>query len=402
MNASLEGIPPKDALATFAQEAPSTRVSWQERTRLRDYALVVLIALASRGVIFLVAAASRFGAAEDGRLASGNLTSLFVSWDSAWYLRIVAYGYDAPTLTDYLSGTAPHAFFPVFPLLIRSMMMLTGLDAATSGAWLATALFVAGLCLIYAYVLELGLPSETGIMTVLLLCCAPHSFVFAAAYPESTFVALLAAAMLALRKRRYALAGIAAALLSGTRPNGVLAVVFILAWALRHEGWDAVLRPWRAPGPMLAAALAPLGLVAYWWFCYLTTGDAFAQKTAVLHGWYWSMDWPWTNIARHLAGTATDVFWAAGSLLYFAASLTLLRYRMWEEFAYCFASFLLAWSIVMAPSLIRYAVVLFPIHIGLARAVAGRPLLGAALASAFAMLNGFLVVAFVSGWRIAV
>jgi hypothetical protein len=153
---------------------------------------------------------------------------------------------------------------------------------------------------------------------------------------------------------------------------------------------------------MLTLVLAPLGLIAYWWFCYLTTGDAFAQKTAVTHGWYWAVDWPWQNLLRHLQGSSTDRFWALGSLLYFAASLLLLRYRMFEEFAYCLASFLLVWSNVQPASLVRYVIVLFPIFVVLARASAGRPLLLATIAGGFAAINGLLTVAFVLQWRIAV
>lgn len=369
---------------------------------VRDYTLVVLIALSSRALVLLLAAASRFGHTQDGRLRSADLASLFVGWDSGWYLRIVATGYDTVSMPDFLLGTAPHAFFPVYPMLVRAVGMLTGLDPATSGVLLSTTLFVVALCLVHDYVVELGLPRATGLATVLLICCAPHSFVFSAVYAESAFLALLVAAMLALRQRRYVLAGVAAALLSGTRPNGVLIVVFMLAWALRTSGWRTLLRPWTDPGPMLAVVLAPLGLVAYWWFCFLTTGDAFAQRTTVTHGWYWAADWPWANLARHLQGSSMDRFWAWGSLLYFGASLLLLRLRMFEEFAFCLASFLLVWSIVMPPSLIRYAVVLFPIFIGLAQVTAGRPLLLAMAAGGFAAVNAFLLVAFVLQWRIAV
>jgi di/tricarboxylate transporter len=75
---------------------------------------------------------------------------------------------------------------------------------------------------------------------------------------------------------------------------------------------------------------------------------------------------------------------------------------MVAEFALCCTSFLLFWINVLPASMIRYAVVLFPIFVGLARACAGRPLLLAAVAAGFATINGLLTVAFVMGWRIAV
>jgi hypothetical protein len=208
--------------------------------------------------------------------------------------------------------------------------------------------------------------------------------------------------MLALRKRHYLWAGIAAEVLSATRPNGVLFVFFALVWTWRSAGLASLAKPWNSAGSWLTVALAPLGLVAYWWFCLLTTGDAFAQKSTIADGWGWAASWPWANFARHFAGVAVTRFLAWGSLLYFAASLLLLRMRMYEEFAYCLASFVLLWSNVMPASLLRYAVVLFPIFIGLAASTIKRPLLFAALAAGLAGVNAFLTVAFVMSWPVAV
>jgi hypothetical protein len=379
-----------------------TSISTPSQPRHRDYALVVLIALASRALTLLIAAAARFGSAPDGRLGSSDLASLLVNWDSGWYLRIIRTGYATLDLPGDLAGAMPHAYFPVFPLAVRAFAAATALDPVVAGVLLASLFFVGATCLVYAYARDLALSRETALAAVLLLCCAPHSFVFSALYAESTFLFLLAGAMLALRQRRFVLAGLMAALLSGTRPNGVLFVVFALGWTLRSAGWRALAMPWTHPWPALTIVLAPLGLVAYWWFCYLTTGDAFAQRTAVMHGWYWAADWPWQNLLRHLGGSSTDRFWAAGSLLYFAASLLLLRYRMFEEFAYCLASFLLVWSIVQPASLLRYGVVLFPIFVALARACAGRPLLLAMVAAGCAAINGLLAAGFALGWRLAV
>lgn len=370
--------------------------------RLRDYAIVTLIALASRALCVLIGAGSQFGATLDGRLPVTDLLSLFVRWDAGWYLRIVATGYEASTWPQEQLGATPHAFFPGYPLLIRGTVAVTGLEPAAAGIAISTLLFVLALFLVYEYARDLRLHRDTAIAATLLIACAPHSFVFSSIYTESTFLFLLVAAMLALRRQQYLWAGIAAALLSGVRPNGIVFVVFALAWTLRTAGWRPLVLPWTAPGPMLTIVLAPLGLVAYWWFCYATTGDAFAQATSIAHGWGWEFGWPWTNVGRYLRGSASERFWAWGSLLYFAGSLLLLRFRMYEEFAFCLACFLLYWVNVLPQSLLRYALVLFPIFIALAHASAQRPLLLAALAACFAGINGFLMVGFALQWRIAV
>ena len=72
------------------------------------------------------------------------------------------------------------------------------------------------------------------------------------------------------------------------------------------------------------------------------------------------------------------------------------------RFAFCLACFLLYWINVLPQSLVRYALVLFPIFIALAHATAQRPLRLAALAACFAALNGYLMVGFALQWRIAV
>jgi hypothetical protein len=369
--------------------------------RLRDYALIAGIALGSRALCLVIGAAALFGANPEGRLPTRDLLSILVRWDAGWYLRIVESGYDTWSPADQ-PGATTYAFFPVYPLLIRATVTMTRLEPATAGVLLSTVLFVLALFLIHEYVRELRLPREAGLAAILLLCCAPQSFVFSSVYTESTFLFLLAAAMLALRRRRYLWAGVAAALLSGVRPNGIVFVVFALAWTLRDAGWRPLLRPWTEPGPMLTIVLAPLGLVAFWWYCFATTGDAFAQATSIAHGWGWAADWPWTNLRHHLRGNSTERFWAWGSLLYFGASLLLLRFRLYEEFAFCLACFLLFWTSVLPNSLVRYALVLFPVFIALGRATAGRPLALASLAGGLAALNGFLMVAFAQQWRISI
>jgi len=386
---------------SVAARASPTLQGAPDRRRLADFALIAAIALGSRALCLLIGAAALFGSNPDGRMPTRDLWSIFARWDGGWYLTIVGGGYDTTSPTDQ-PGATSYAFFPVYPLLIRATMALTRLDPVAAGILLSTVLFVVALFVIHEYVRDLGLPREVGLATVVLICCAPHSFVFSSIYAESTYLLLLAGAMLALRRRSYLWAGVIAALLSGVRPNGIVFVVFALAWTLRNAGWRPLLQPWTDPGPMLTIVLAPLGLVAFWWYCFVTTGDAFAQATSIAHGWGWAPDWPWANLLHHLRGHSTERFWAWGSLLYFAASLLLIRFRHYEEFAFCLACFLLYWTSVLPNSLIRYALVLFPIFIGIARATAGRPLALASVAGGLASVNGLLMVAFALHWRISI
>ncbi|MET0762178.1 MAG: mannosyltransferase family protein, partial [Thermoleophilaceae bacterium] len=127
------------------------------------------VAWTTRAAVFLVAifAALSFGPASGG-LARENelkfdepeLTHAFADpllaplarWDAAWYLRIADSGY---------GDSAPRAaFFPLYPLLVRSLATLGGGSEAAlllASYVVAFAAFVAALTLLYRLVaLELG------------------------------------------------------------------------------------------------------------------------------------------------------------------------------------------------------------------------------------------------------
>lgn len=370
-------------------------------SRIGDHARIIAVALGSRAVLLLIGALTLASQSEDRRMHVDHLLSLFVRWDAAWYLGIATEGYTTDFPADH-PGATRYAYFPLYPLLIRGAAMATGLAAAPASVLLSTLLFVLALCLVHEYALAIGMRRDVGLASAVLLAFAPQSFVFSSAYSESTFLALLVGAMLALRQERYVVAGVLAALLSAVRPNGVVFVAFAAAWIWQRFGWRALLMPWRAPGPHLALVMAPLGLVGYWWFAFATTGDAFAQATSIAHGWGWRGNWPWFNLARHIGAPTIDRFWAWGSIGYFVASLWLLRYRLFAEFALCATGFLLNWISVLPNSLVRYALVYFPIFIALSRATAGHAPSQAALAATLALVNGMLMVAFTLQWIVSI
>jgi hypothetical protein len=226
-----------------------------------------------------------------------------------------------------------------------------------------------------------------------LLCFIPQSFVFSAVYTESLFLLLLAAAMYHLRCGQFLMAGLAAALLSAVRANGVLFLVFALAWILREHGPGLLWRPWDNPKVFVPVLLAPLGVFAFWTFSYWLSGDAFAQATSIAHGWGWRPVFFIDNLLVHLSGGATSRFWAVSSIVVFACSLLLLRLRLYEEFFLCGAVMLLLWSGQIPNSLLRYSIVLFPAWIALAWHLEGRAVTTAAVFGALSSINGFLMTA---------
>ena len=210
---------------------------------------------------------------------------------------------------------------------------------------------------------------------------------------ESTFLLLLVVAMYYLRSGRYLIAGIAAALLSATRAPGIFFALFALVFVLRNDGWRSILLPWRTPERLLPLLLAPLGLFVFWGYCFVATGDAFAQSSTAYHGWEWSFLPPWKNLPLLLRIGGAPALMAIGGLVVIACTLLLLRLRLYEEALFCLAAVLLVLSGLGATSVFRYWIVLFPAWMALARWASTRPLATTAVVLLAAACNVFMVTA---------
>lgn len=327
--------------------------------------------------------------------------SLLCRWDCGWYLEIVRHGYSSIGPLEQ-PGQTTLAFFPVYPLLIGAVSATLGIDVLPAALLISNLCFVAALIYVYRYAQLLGCSRPVGLLAVALICFVPQGFVFSAAYTESLFLLLLVGAMYHVRCGQFLIAGLLAAALSGVRANGVFFVFFMLLWIVRNFGVTALLTPWRRPQLFVPIVLAPFGLFCFWAYCFALTGDAFAQASSVAHGWGWRSDLPWTNVLAHLRTGGLATFWVLCSLAAFAGSLLLLRLRLYEEFGLCLMILLLLWSGQIPNSLLRYCIVLFPIAIGLARHLDGRPLTSAVVFACFALLNGFLMTAWTLGNSITI
>jgi hypothetical protein len=380
------------APASASDDAPAADRFWRVAFAILALYLVSRLMLVAVGIM---------GKETVGDGIDEPLARMFCRWDCDWYLWLVTKGYTTSS-ADGAPGMTSYAFFPLFPLLARGLTAL-GLSPVAAVVALANLCFVAALFYVQRYARLLGLSTAASLVAVALLCFVPHGFVFSAGYTESLFLLLLVAAMYHMRREHYLLAGLAAAALSGVRANGVFFLVFALALILRRFGWRALLAPWRRPEVFVPVVLAPLGLFAFWAFCFYGTGDAFAQMSSIEQGWQWRSAAPWKNIARHLVdGNAAARFWVVCSLCVAALSLLLLRRRRYEEFFLVAAILCLLWSGQIANSLLRYCIVLFPVWIALAQELERRPLALAATVGGFALVNGWLMVAWTVGAFISI
>lgn len=210
--------------------------------------------------------------------------------DALWYLRIGSQGYAA----DDGSG----AFFPLYPILIRIVGVLTG------GHWLLAAYVVSNVALIVALVLLYGLTErEFGTAmarrSVILLCAFPTGFFFFAPYSEALFVALAIGALYAARTSRWGVAGVCGLLAAFTRSPG-----WLLAFPIAIE---AILQARAMAGPSArrirtlasgagASVACGVGLLAYLGFWQLQIGDWRHPITLQQTGWGKESSWPWETL----------------------------------------------------------------------------------------------------------
>jgi hypothetical protein len=194
-------------------------------------------------------------------------------WDTSHYVAVAQLGYGDP------ASPSPHGglgFFPLYPLLMRAVVAITGVEP-TAGAYAAAGIVISNICFFVAVALlawfGLELAGERAALNaVLLFCVAPFSYFFNAAYSESLFFAIALLSLWLGRRERWWAAGLVAALGSATRLVGLAIGPALLYLAYRRGAQRRDL--------IAIALLSPAGLVAYFLYCALKFDDLFAYFTA--------------------------------------------------------------------------------------------------------------------------
>jgi hypothetical protein len=228
-------------------------------------------------------------------------------YDVIWYVGIAQYGY------GYRPGAT--AFHPLFPWLMAIGGRLLG---GSYGAYLLAGWLIAQVCtvcmlaLLYQLV-RLDYDEVIARRATLFLIASPLGFAFLIPYTEPLLLLCIVAALLAARRGRWWLAGLAGAGATLTKQPG-LVVLLPMLWEL-WRGWRNTRgpRPLRALlGPLTGLALTPLGLLV--WLAYRATlGDVgisasnpFSLVDTLLvtptykDVWGEYFSWPWANFGYAL------------------------------------------------------------------------------------------------------
>jgi len=199
-------------------------------------------------------------------------------WDEGFYLQIARTGYSLPGGDYGRYTTLP--FSPGYPLLLRGIAWLGGVDPLPLRAPLGAALFV-GACQALGWLLRaFSSDHRRNNLTILAFAIWPGALYFCSGYAESLYVPLLLLSLGCMLRRRWFLAAWLAAACLFTRTPAVIVVGTLAAGivvdAVSARGRAAL---GRAAGTLaVTMPIASLGLVGYVLMTHAATGDWFAFR----------------------------------------------------------------------------------------------------------------------------
>ncbi len=195
----------------------------------------------------------------DGRTLS-HFVGAWANFDGEHYVRIATEGYHQ----------FDRAFFPLYPILLKSVHSVTNIHPIFVGCIISNILFVAAIILFFKLIKEVYKVRKPYFFIALLLA-QPASFFFSAVYTESLLLFLIVAALYAHHKKKYIISGLAAALSSLARLQGAFLIfpLFFSNYSFKKSLKENIVLA--SKGVFLWAPL--LGLVAYMIYLYTKTGD---------------------------------------------------------------------------------------------------------------------------------
>jgi Gpi18-like mannosyltransferase len=311
---------------------------------------------------------------------SRRVTAL-ARWDSGWYIGIAESGYEAPPTS--IGQETNHAFFPLYPLLMRGVARATGLETSRAGAFISALALLLATALFARWVSgRFGQDRARPALLVFLLL--PTSFFFAAVYTESLLVFLSLASVLAAEERRDLRAALAGLLAGLTRVSGLVLAPYLLltTWRARRAAGEPQARALLHALFVGASPLAGFGL-----FCLYFRekfGDAFLFVRAQ-HNWAKESKTVFDGPTLILQTIAHDV--TTGSILYKSPARTmegvllvlflflaflLAKRRLYPEATYVFLTVAIVFASGTLESGGRYVLPAFPAFAALA-SLASRP-----------------------------
>ena len=215
-------------------------------------------------------------------------------WDAVHYVTIAHDGYILTPLT---------AFFPLFPLLIRTVGFLLGgsvMADYTAGLLIANSCFY-GILVLFYHLVSKDFGHSTAKYALIYLAFAFYGIFFFVGYTESLFLLLTLAAFLFLRRGKtldWWFAGLCGFFASLTHEPGIILVVAFLSLFIERFGLRTLLtreRWWQKLNALLSMLLIPAGLLTYMLYQWLTLGNPWLFAIEHADIWKRSLAFPWVG-----------------------------------------------------------------------------------------------------------
>lgn len=300
------------------------------------------------------------------------LIAPWARWDAHWYARIVEQGYRA--------GDGTTQFYPLYPLLATSLTRL-GLPPLAA-LTLVSLMAGLGAVLLFERLARQETDPARARQATLAFMLFPSAIVLFAPYSEALFLLCALGSLSAARNRRWASAGLTAALAALTRPQGLF-LLPLLGWTL-----------WRMRGPRCAwgILLLPILAVTGWSLVRIVAIDGLPSFGQGLNAWIYTLLfsphanqvvpiqaflWPWEAVGRAIGKLLREPDVDLVVNLILAAWFLLLAAWAWRwmdrgEQLYTLAIALSAFSYHTGPvhpymGLPRHLWIAFPVFLALGR-----------------------------------
>ena len=212
---------------------------------------------------------------------------IWVRADSFYYLSIMSQDYF--TRGNLQETQSNWAFFPLYPYLLKPILLLV-FDIAKDFNWVLavgigiTNLFLlAAIFLLYKLIKHEFSDEELARRSIWLLLTFPTSFFLSSLYSESLFLLLAITGLYAIALKKWPVAALIANLIAVTKSLGLIYwVILFISYDWKHTKWKDI--AW--------FAIAPLTLSIFMFKSYWSTGNAMAPFIAQ-SAWGKSLSWPW-------------------------------------------------------------------------------------------------------------
>jgi hypothetical protein len=291
--------------------------------------------------------------------------------DAVWYLRLADAGWS--------SEDASAAFFPLYPLAVRTLAWALPGDTLVAALVVSNLAFLGALLVLFALTAD-AFGDRVARRAVVVAAIFPTAFFFLAPYTESLFLFLSLLAFRESRRDRWGGVAVWGALAALTRSVGLLLIPALLVEAFASRSGRAGTRRALA-GRVAGAAAVALGPLAWFAWWGLAHGNWLAPLDAQ-RLWGRELQPPWVSLGRAVDLAVTfRSYWLLDLLLVAIAIAGLAlaaRAIRASELTYGALSLLLPlvdpfWDrpLLSAP---RFAVVVFPALWGLSGVGLGRSL----------------------------